>query len=150
MSAYPPRSSQEAAIPGLLQQLMPALRAAMDTDALGDGIRLDICETAQDYRVRAELPGAHKDSVRVTVDRNFVNIAADIPAHEEDFQAGSGAARVLLREGREGPVRRGFSLAHDIDAGLVQARYDNGVLNLVLPKREATSSRTIAVQQARP
>lgn len=146
MSAYPPRSSQEATIPGLLQQLMPALRAAMDTDALGDGIRLDICETAQDYRVRAELPGAHKDSVRVTVDRNFVNIAADIPAYDEDLPAGSGAARVLLREGREGPVTRGFSLAHDIDAGRVQARYDNGLLHLVLPKRESNCSRTIAAR----
>lgn len=130
----------EQLLPDLLRQIAPALRAA-SAQALGDGIRLDISETAEDYRVRAELPGARKDSVRVTIDRNFVNIAAEIP----DLEPQAEAARVLLREGREGAVTRGFSLAHDIDAGRVQARYDNGLLRLVLPKRESTGSRTIAV-----
>lgn len=137
----------EQLLPDLLRQIAPVLRAA-SAQALGGGIRLDIRETAEDYRVRAELPGARKDSVRVTIDRNFINIAAEIPELDdegEDECGDTGSARVLLREGREGAVTRGFSLAHDIDAGRVQARYDNGLLRLVLPKRESTGSRTIAV-----
>lgn len=134
----------EQLLPDLLRQLAPALRS-VSALALGDGIRLDIRETAQDYQVRAELPGARKDSVRVTIDRNFINIAAEIPLPEEAAVPAAEEARVLLREGREGAVTRGFALAHDIDAGRVQARYDNGLLLLRLPKREGTGSRTIAV-----
>lgn len=105
-------------------------------------IRLNVTENEAGYEVRAEMPGARKEDVRVTVDGNFVSISAEVHKNREEKSEG----RVLLKESYEGRVARGFSLAHEIDAKGVVAKLDNGVLLLTLPKREGVASRTIAVQ----
>lgn len=105
-------------------------------------IRLDVTEHDKEYEVRAEIPGARKEDIRVTVDGNFVSIAAEVRKEKEEKSGG----RVLVKETFVGNASRGFSLAHEIDSKAVVAKLDNGVLKLTLPKRDSVSGRTIAVQ----
>jgi HSP20 family protein len=105
-------------------------------------IRLDVTEHDKEYEVRAEIPGARKEDIRVTVDGNFVSIAAEVRKEKEEKSGG----RVLVKETFVGSASRGFSLAHEIDSKAVVAKLDNGVLKLTLPKRDSVSGRTIAVQ----
>ena len=105
-------------------------------------IRLDVTENDKDYQVRAEIPGAKKEDMRVHVDGNFVSISAEVRKDKEEKSGG----RVLVRESYYGRVSRGFSLAHEIDDKAVAAKLEDGVLKLTLPKREGTGARPIAIQ----
>lgn len=109
-------------------------------DEPGD-IKIDVTENDKDYQVRAEVPGAKKDDVRVAVDGNFVSITADVKKEEK-----SSAGRLLIRQTYQGRSSRGFSLAHEIDEKAVVAKLEDGVLKLTLPKREAGGARSIAIQ----
>jgi len=142
MSALTRLDPFEQMLPEMFRRFAQPMRlAGMGTELAGD-IRLDVSETPTDYAVRAEIPGAKKEDIRVTVDGNFVNIAAEIRRDKEEKSEG----RVLLKESYHGSVARGFSLAHEVDAGRVEAKFEDGVLKLTLPKRESTGSRTIAVK----
>jgi HSP20 family protein len=105
-------------------------------------IRIDVSENDKDYQVRAEIPGAKKDDVRVSVDGNFVSISAEIRKEKEEKSAG----RQLVKESYYGSATRGFSLAHEINAKGVVAKLEDGVLKLTLPKSEGSAARAIAIQ----
>lgn len=110
---------------------------------LAPEIKLDVTEHDRDYAVRAEIPGARKEDISVTIDGSFVSIVAEVRSESEQQPAGG---RVMLKESTLGRVSRGFTLAHEIDAGGVVAKLEHGVLQLTLPKRESSRSRTIQVQ----
>lgn len=114
---------------------------ALSEDTPGD-IRIDVTENDKDYQVRAEIPGAKKEDIRVTVDGNFVSIAAEVRKEKEE----KSGSRVLLKETYFGSASRGFSLAHEIDAKAVVAKLEDGVLKLTLPKRQGAGARTVAIE----
>jgi HSP20 family protein len=105
-------------------------------------IRIDVTENDKDYLVRAEIPGAKKEDIRVSVDGNFVSIAAEVKKEREEKSGG----RTLVRETYYGSASRGFSLAHEIDGKAVVAKLEDGVLKLTLPKHEGTAARAIPIQ----
>ena len=106
-------------------------------------IKLDVTENDRDYEVRAEIPGAKKEDIRVSVDGNFVSISAEAKKDKEEKSKGG---RVLVRETSYGAVSRGFSLGSEIDDKGVVARLEDGILKLTLPKREGAKARRIEVQ----
>ena len=105
-------------------------------------IRLDVIERDKDYVVRAEIPGAKKDDIRVQIDGNYVSISADVKTEKETKDEGG---RVLLKESSHGTASRGFSLAYEIDDKASSAKLDNGVLTLTLPKRQGAGSRLVSI-----
>ena len=105
-------------------------------------IKIDVTENEKDYSVRAEIPGAKKEDIRVSVDGNFVSIAAEVKKEKEEKSGG----RTLLKETYVGSSSRGFSLAHEIDTKGVVAKLEDGILKLTLPKREGAGSRTIEIK----
>ena len=129
-----------------LEDFMPEIFRRMSrplTLAGGPGdIRLDVTENDKDYQVRAEIPGAKKEDIRVQVDGNFVSISAEVKKDKEEKSFG----RLLVKESYYGSASRGFSLAHEIDAKAVVAKLEDGVLKLTLPKREGSGARSIAIQ----
>jgi HSP20 family protein len=128
-----------------LEDLMPDFFRRMSRPlALPDEpgeIRVDVTENDKDYQVRAEIPGAKKEDIRVSVDGNFVSISAEVRKDKEEKSHG----RVLVRESCYGSSARGFSLAHEIDAKNVVAKLEDGVLKLTLPKREGSGARAIPI-----
>ncbi len=118
------------------------LPVQMPGEPLGE-IRIDLDETDKDYTVRAEIPGAKKDDIRVEIDGNRVSIAAEVKREREEKSA---KGRSLLRETYEGRVSRGFTLACDVDEARTTAKLEQGVLTLVLPKRAGARSRQIAIE----
>jgi HSP20 family protein len=105
-------------------------------------MKLDVTENDKEYLVRAEIPGARKEDIHVSVEGNFVSLSAEVRQEKEEASGG----RVLLKETTVGSVSRGFSLAHEIDDQRVQAKLEDGILRLTLPKRENTGRRRITVE----
>ena len=108
-------------------------------------IRVDIDERDTDYLVRAEIPGAEKDDIRVEIDGNRLSISAEV---KKDFEQKEGEkeGRVLVRETYRGAISRSVTLAHDIDETQTSAKLENGVLTLTLPKREGERHRVVSIQ----
>ncbi|MGM9488233.1 Hsp20/alpha crystallin family protein [Ideonella sp. YS5] len=113
------------------------------TEQVPGDIKIDVTETDKDYRVRAEIPGAKKDDIRVSLEGNYVSISAEVKKEKEEKSDGG---RVLVKETYVGRSSRGFSLAHEIDEKQVVAKLEDGVLKLTLPKRSDASSHQIAIQ----
>jgi HSP20 family protein len=99
-------------------------------------IKMDVKETGDSYAVHAEIPGVKKEDIHVTIDGNQVSISAEVK-QEKEIKEGE---KVLRSERYYGKVARSFSVASDIDEAAAQAKYADGILELVLPKKAASSS----------
>jgi len=111
-------------------------------EALPANIKIDLSEDAESYTLHAELPGVNKQDIHVDIDGPVVNLKAEIKQQDRQTEAG----RVLRAERYYGALSRSLQLPVDIDRDAAQARYDNGVLTLTLPKkRPDTSSKRITI-----
>lgn len=106
-------------------------------------VRVDVKEDDKAYQVHAELPGVKKDDIHVDVDGAVVSISAE-RKQEKDVKEDGG--RVLRTERYFGKVSRSFQLAQEIDDAQVVAKYNDGVLELTLPKKAAVQAKRISVQ----
>lgn len=105
-------------------------------------IKMDVKEDDKSYTVHADIPGVKKEDISVTVDGNQVSISAEVK-QEKEVKDGE---KLLRSERCYGKVTRSFALASDLDEGAAQAKYNDGVLELVLPKKvAATASRQLAI-----
>jgi HSP20 family protein len=105
-------------------------------------IKLDVSEQDGSYAIKAEIPGVRKDDIDVRVDGNVVTISAELKAEKEEKKG----SRVLRRERQEGYASRSFTLACAVDEAKAQAKYENGVLALTLPKKAKSSTQRLAIE----
>jgi HSP20 family protein len=106
-------------------------------------MRIDVTENDQGYAVKADIPGVKKEDINVSVDGNVVRIDAETKTEKETRGDGE---KVLRSERYYGSISRSFSLAEDIDAAKVDAKYADGVLSLTLPKKARADVKKIAIQ----
>ena len=92
--------------------------------------------------MKADVPGVKKDDIKVSIEGNQVSIEAEAKQEREEKKGDT----VLRSERWYGRVCRSFALAHDVDEGKAEARYQDGVLELKLPKKANGSSKTVKVQ----
>jgi len=105
-------------------------------------IKMDVTEQNAAYLVKAEIPGVGKDDIQVSIEGNQVTIGAEVK-REKDVKDGE---RVLRSERYYGSVYRGFTLPVEVDEAASEAKYENGVLQLKLVKKPASTGRKITVQ----
>lgn len=118
--------------------MRPILRGGME---IGPQIKMDVKEADGQYLVNAEIPGVNKDDIHVTIDGNRVSISAEVKQKKEAKEG----ERVVRCERSYGMASRSFSLADEVDEGKVQAKYNNGVLELTLPKKSGSSRKEIPI-----
>ena len=105
-------------------------------------IRMDVAENENAYVVHAEVPGVKKEDIHVTIDGNQVTISAETKYQREQ----KDGEKVLRSERSYGKAYRAFTLAQDVDEANAEAKYVDGVLELTLPKKAATSAKRLSVQ----
>jgi HSP20 family protein len=104
-------------------------------------IKLDVKEQADSYLIHADLPGVKKEDIHVVVDGNQVSISAEVK-QEKEIKEGE---RVLRSERYFGKVSRSFQLGQEIDDSKAGAKFNDGVLELTLPKRTETASKRLTI-----
>jgi HSP20 family protein len=104
--------------------------------------RVDVSESEQAYTIHAEIPGVKKDDINISIDGDQVAISAEVK-NEKDVKDGE---RVLRSERFYGKVQRAFQLGQAVDENAAAAKYADGVLELTLPKKAATSAKRITIQ----
>jgi len=105
-------------------------------------IKIDVTERNGDYKVLAEIPGVKKDDISIDIEGDRVSISAEIRVEKEAKEG----ERVLHTERYYGKVSRSFRLAQEVDESKANAKYTDGVLELVLPKKAAEKAKRLTVQ----
>jgi HSP20 family protein len=105
-------------------------------------LRIDVVEQNGEYKVLAELPGVRKEDINVQVDGDQVSIIAEAKV---DREAKEGE-RILHTERYAGKLARSFRLGEEIDEARVAAKYNDGVLELRLPKKAPVAAKQITIQ----
>jgi HSP20 family protein len=104
--------------------------------------RIDVLETAEEFRLEVELPGIRPEDVDVDLESGILRIRGQAaPRDESGF-------RVRVREFGAGDFARALRLGDSIDAGRISAETKDGLLTLRLPKKGALIPRTISVISA--
>ena len=104
-------------------------------------IRLDVSESDGSYVVKADIPGVRKEDIDVRIDGNQVTISAEVKQEKEE----NSRNRVLRSERQYGFAARTFALADNVDDSKADAKFENGVLMLTLPKRSSVSQRKLTI-----
>lgn len=95
-----------------------------------DRIRVDVKENDQEYIVEAELPGVKKEEINVELIDGRLRIAVQKNEETEEKQE-----NYLRKERRSASMVRSFMVKDVVDDNIT-AKFENGLLTLVLPKKE--------------
>ena len=125
----------------LRRMMEPSLRGQGGTpsDSVVGQYPVDIQEDGENLYVQAELPGFTREQVSVTIDDGVLTIRAERDESSDD-------RKPLLNERRFTRAQRSFVLPTEVEDAKVEAKLQDGVLHLTLPKREEARRRQIQVQ----
>jgi HSP20 family protein len=99
---------------------------------------VNVKETADSFEVEMAAPGMTKDDFKVELNNNVLTISSE-KKHENEEKDGE---RFTRKEFSYQTFQRSFQLSKEaVDADNIQAKYDNGVLRLVIPKREEVKQK---------
>ena len=102
---------------------------------------LDVSEDADNYVVKASVPGINPDDIEITLTDNVLTIKGENKEENE-----SKESNWHVRERRYGSFVRSVALPAPVNADKVEATNEHGVLTLRLPKTEAVKPKKIAVK----
>ena len=109
--------------------------------AYGSDVRVDIIENAKDFVVKADLPGMDKDKMTVTLEQGkILKIAGS-----REMEVNESGPNVVRHERMEGKFERVIELPAECKPDGIGASYRNGVLEITIPKKEASKPETIKV-----
>ena len=110
-----------------------------------DSMRTDIKETDDDYKLSIEMPGFKKDEIKVSLDNGYLTVSAEKAEKEEEGKEKS--AKYLRRECRVS-CQRSYYVGDDVQVDSVKAKYDNGMLELTVPKAlpKRIETKSIAIE----
>ena len=101
---------------------------------------VDIFETADSITLLADMPGLRPDQLSIDLRDDVLTVRGRVDSPE------GGEEAEVVREFAWGSYFRQFSLAESIDQGKIEARLNDGVLRLELPKVERAKPRQISVK----
>jgi HSP20 family protein len=110
-----------------------------------ESIPIDVIERDNAFELRAALPGVRPEDVEVTVQGERVTIRAEARGAAE-----SESENWIMREHRYGVMQRSITLPVAVSSDNAEARIENGVLSLRLPKTQGVEARRINVASSSP
>ena len=108
----------------------------------GQDISIDVTQTDKDVLVRADLPGMDKDKIEVTLEQNkILKIAGS-----RDVMTNRTSQGVIVQERARGAFARTIELPVECRSDGIKAAYNNGVLDISIPKKENVKEDTVKIK----
>lgn len=104
---------------------------------------VDVFDTQDAVVLKAELPGMKVDDIEIEVDDNVLTLKG-----ERTFEEKIDDERYYRVERRYGSFQRSLALPQGVKADEIQATYEDGVLQVTVPKAEAEKPKRIEVKAA--
>ena len=102
--------------------------------------QLNVTEDADKFYLRAELPGVKSDELDIQATGKNIAVTGERKIHAENENA-----RYHRREREAGKFSRVLAMPSDIDADRIEAKLENGILTVIVPKAAAAKPRQIKV-----
>ena len=102
-----------------------------------DNMKCDIYEKDGNYHIEMDIPGFKKEDISIEVDDGYLTIEAEknIENNEENEDR-----NYIRRERSYNSYKRSFYLG-DLDQDSIEAKFNDGMLNMTVPKKELTSNK---------
>ena len=94
-------------------------------------MKTDVKETDEGYEVAVDLPGFNKEEIKLELNKGYLTISTEKSLNKES------TGKMLRQERYVGTMQRTFYVGEALTEEDIEARYENGVLLLTLPKKEA-------------
>lgn len=107
-----------------------------------NNLELDVHETANAYEIEAAMPGFHADDIDIEIRRDTVVLKGN---NQQNNERRDENRNYIYRERRSGSFYRTIQLPEMLDAERAEARLNNGVLHISIPKMAQTQSRRLKV-----
>ncbi len=101
--------------------------------------RVNILETNEDFRVEVAAPGMNKEDFHLELDNDMLVIHSEL-THENES---SDDKRYTRREFNYHSFKRTFYLPNTVESDKIEAVYKNGILSLVIPKKEEAKKKPV-------
>lgn len=102
-----------------------------ETNGVSGSPAANIYETPEAYHVELNAPGRNKEDFKVNVDKDLLTVSFE---KKEETKTENGKS--IRREFSYNSFKRSFSLDETVDTTKIQAKYENGILKIELPKKE--------------
>lgn len=125
----------------MLTQQFPNFAEQTGIDFLkGAYPKCNIIDTAEDVQVIAEIPGLTKDDVNIKVESGVMTISG-----KQAFASNDTEVKYIRRELKHSSFKRSFELGDTLDPSKISAKFWNGILNIIIPKKEESLLKTIDI-----
>ena len=94
-------------------------------------MKTDVKETDEGYEVDVDLPGFSKDEIKLELNSGYLTISTEKSLEKEQ------KGKIIRQERYAGTMQRSFYVGGSITEEDIKAKYENGVLSLLIPKKEA-------------
>ncbi len=105
---------------------------------------VNVAETAEEVVFTVELPGMREDQVSIELEQSVLTVSGE---KVEERTEGEDERKYHLWERTSGSFRRSFTLPRPVNADEVTARFENGVLEIRLPKAPEAKGRKIEISK---
>jgi HSP20 family protein len=103
--------------------------------------KVDIEENENSYLFKAELPGVKKEDVSIEIDNKVLTISGEKKEEREEKNG-----NVFRKESYSGSFSRSFTLPEHVNPDDADAKYENGILFLSIPKSEDKAKKKIDIK----
>ena len=103
---------------------------AMNTSNL---MKTDVKDTDQGYEITMNLPGVKKEDVKAELKDGYLTISASTNSNKDEKD---GNGRYIRRERYSGSCSRSFYVGEDVTQDEIKAKFENGALTLLVPKKD--------------
>ena len=108
-------------------------------------MKTDVKETEAGYEVDVDLPGFKKEEIKLELENGTLTISTEKSLENKEEKHG----KVLRQERYAGTMSRSFYVGEHVTEEDIKAKYENGVLSLSIPKKEAPKApekKTICIE----
>ena len=98
----------------------------------------NIIEGKDDFRIELAVPGMSKKDFKINLDKNILTVEGGKEIKNEE-----NIEKFTRKEFSYNVFKRSFKLIDSVDSGKIDAKYSDGVLNIIIPKREEAKEKPI-------
>jgi len=100
-------------------------------------LKCDLIENENDYELNVEIPGLNKEDIKISYEDSTLTISAE---KKSNIDKSDESKNYVHREIYYGSYTRSFTL-ENVDKDAIKATYNNGILNVTLPKKEVDTTK---------
>lgn len=131
-------------LPNVFDELFNSFPATWGNEVRSNSAApVNINESDNGYNLEFNVPGRNKEDFKINIDKGLLTIS-----YEKKEQPETNGLKSIRKEFSYQSFKRSFSLDEKINAESIEAKYENGILKVFLPKKEEVkiAPKEIAVQ----